>query len=211
GRLESSYPVVGPGSTTMEDPVPQLGDLLHQGGDDLPDGIVQGHSGEIVVRGGFGVDGDQTGTTHHGHVTQTGHRVHRQRCAHRQEDITLTGGLVGALDDLRIEALTEGDGVGLLDTTTLDTARVGLLVQAVQDDRAGGTQATGHTHHPQRGAVYLDDLVVGYTTLLVETVDVLGDESMQAIGEMQGGKGPVGGVGFGFSCLVGAAPQPHLS
>src|SRR5699024_11786165 len=58
----------------MEDPVPQLGDLLHQGGDDLPDGIVQGHSGEIVVRGGFGVDGDQTGTTHHGHVTQTGHR-----------------------------------------------------------------------------------------------------------------------------------------
>src|SRR5699024_7449847 len=75
----------------------------------------------------------------------------------------------------------------------------------------GGTQATGHTHHPQRGAVYLDDLVVGYTTLLVETVDVLGDESMQAIGEMQGGKGPVGGVGFGFSCLVGAAPQPHLS
>src|SRR5699024_4666624 len=130
---------------------------------------------------------------------------------HRQEDITLTGGLGGALDDLRIEALTEGDGVGLLDTTTLDTARVGLLVQAVQDDRAGGTQATGHTHHPQRGAVYLDDLVVGYTTLLVETVDVLGDESMQAIGEMQGGKGPVGGVGFGFSCLVGAAPQPHLS
>src|SRR5699024_1350622 len=103
------------------------------------------------------------------------------------------------------------DGVALFDTTTLDTALAGLLVEAAQDARAGRTKATGHTHHPQRGAVYPLDPVGGYTTLLVDTGDILGAEGMQAIGEIHGGTGPVGGVGFGFSCLVGTAPQPHLS
>ena len=183
----------------------------HESREDLPDLASEHDVGEAVHVGRAGVDDDDASAGGLRRRHAVGGRVDAERRADGQQEVALLADLQRPLDDLRHQRLTERDGVALEDAAALEARRI-LLAGPDPLERLGHRPAVVATPAPcpPHRAVDLDHQLDVGAGLLVQAVDVLGDDGVQLAPALQLDDRVVATVRLGPPPGIGSAVAPGL-
>lgn len=186
-------------------------DRLAEHGADLP---VDDQVGDRVEVGRLAVDDREAGAVLPGQRRKSGRRVDHQRGADREHQVAGERFGAGAVHLAFRHRLAEGDR-GRLDVPAAEPAggRLAVGFEGGPDRRELVAGAAGQAARIAPVAVQLDDPVRIDARLLVEVVDVLGDDAGRLAGAHQPGDRAVAAVGFGAGDVAvdDEFPPPRLA
>lgn len=167
------------------------------------------------VEWGWGaIDDDEAGTAPFGEDGKLGGGVDDEGAADDEHEIAVAGGGDGTVERFAGEGFAEEDGGGAEGTTADLATEFAFGGHEAGLEGIGGPFATAvETTDAVSGAVELDDAVGSIAGLLVETVDVLGDDMGKEARTFEGDESEMPGIGLGGGELViaGAAVFPVLA
>src|SRR6266566_6453929 len=146
----------------------------------LADGHSQQNVGQVVQRSGLRVHDDDARAGRFGGRNRAGYGIHLQARSDREQQFRVCCGPHCAFDDFRNQGLAEGDGGAFQDSSTTLAWRILFAgADAIQYGLHSTAPVAVHTRSLMQGAMHLNHFLRRVTSLLVQAVYVLRDQSVQ--------------------------------